>query len=166
MLHLVHAPVERPTPGLPAVVLWTDRQHLSKRIWRGTADDGVAFGFDLQQPMAPGTTFFETGDKRYFVDQVSEPVLEISLEMTACAAAGVGWAVGNLHLELMGEAGRLLTPDSKAARQLCERLRIPYRAVSVVFRPGRFVRGAIAGAAVQELGSSHQHGEPAERPES
>lgn len=157
MLRLVHAPVETPDDRKPIVFLHTDRQHLAKRLWRGTADNGQSFGFDLAQPLQPGVTFFESPEERYVIAQEPELVLDIPLELTPCAAAGVAWAIGNLHLELMGEPKRLLTPDSRAARQLLDRLGVPFRAVSAVFRPGRFVRDATA-AAVQELGPSHRHG--------
>jgi indolepyruvate ferredoxin oxidoreductase len=69
------------------------------------------------------------------------------------AVAGIGWAVGNLHLELSSEATRLLTPDEPAARQLLSRIQIEFKTVTGVFRPGRFKRHADAS----DLGPSHKH---------
>ncbi len=144
-----------PSPALlPQVELRTDRLTLVKRLWRGTALDGTEFGFDLTSPLKPGETFFESGTTRYVVLQVAEPVVEIALEIAPSAAAGIGWAIGNLHLELSAEPTRLLAPDEPAVRQLLERLKVPYRSTVAVFRPGRFARGQ---QPTQELGPSHSH---------
>ncbi len=86
--------------------------------------------------------------------QNEERVLEVALEIAPSAAAGIGWAVGNLHLELQAEATRLLAPDEPAVRKLFERLNVPFRETTAVFRPGRFVRGE---KATHELGPSHKH---------
>jgi urease accessory protein len=86
-------------------------------------------------------------------------VLEISLaSLPPSAAAGVGWAIGNLHLELMSEPERLLALDEKAVRRLLERIGVTYRETTAVFRPGRFARGATAQEPkIDELGPSHKH---------
>jgi urease accessory protein len=108
--------------------------------------------------LKPNDTFWQSTDSRYLIVQEPEALLEISLNLSPSAAAGIGWAVGNLHLELMAEATRLLTPDDKAARQLLDRIQIPFTETVAVFRPGRFVRGAQPGAVpAQELGLSHKH---------
>ena len=154
MLQLVTHAVPAPDPTRPEIVLLTDRLTLAKRLWRGTAADGREFGFELDRPLKPGDTFLQTADHRYVVRQAEEPVLEISLAITPSAAAGIGWAVGNLHLELSAEASRLVGADEPALRQLLDRLQVPYRPTTAVFRPGRFVRGA---QATDELGPSHRH---------
>ncbi len=89
------------------------------------------------------------------VRQIPEPVVEISLEIAPSAAAGIAWAIGNLHLELQAEPARLLAPDEPAVRQLLERLKMPYTQTTAVFRPGRFARGN--QNASHELGPSHRH---------
>jgi urease accessory protein len=66
----------------------------------------------------------------------------------------MGWAIGNLHLELSAEPDRLLAPDEPAVRHLLERLGVPYRQTTAIFRPGRFARGALS---THELGTSHKH---------
>jgi urease accessory protein len=154
MLQLVTQPVIAPDLQRPEIVLLTDRQTLAKRLWRGTAADGREFGFELDRPLRPGDTFFQTERHRYVVHQAEEAVLEISLGITPSAAAGIGWAVGNLHLELAAEATRLIGADEPALRQLLERLKVPYRPTTAVFRPGRFVRGA---QTTDDLGPSHRH---------
>ncbi len=155
---LVHAPFS-PTPAsLPAVAIVVERLKLAKRLWRGVAEDGTEFGFELEKPLRHGDCVYESPMARYFIAQVPESLLEVSLDLPPSAAAGVGWAVGNLHLELMAEAQRLLTPDDKAARQLFDRLGLRYRPVEAVFRPGRFVRGTTpASPPPDELGASHRH---------
>ncbi|HEU5079337.1 MAG TPA: urease accessory protein UreE [Opitutaceae bacterium] len=155
-MHLVAAPLSNPRTDLPIVAIAVDRLRLAKRRWRGKAADGVEFGFELETPLKPDAFVWETEEAQYRIAQEPESLLEISLAITPSAAAGIGWAIGNLHLELSADADRLLTPDDPAARQLLERLRVPYNTVMGVFRPGRFVRGDAVNAA-QELGSSHRH---------
>lgn len=151
---LVTSALTAPTTALPPIELPVERLTLAKRLWRGQANDGTEFGFDLTAPLKPGDAFFETDTARYLVRQNEEPVVEVSLEITPAAAAGIGWAIGNLHLELSAESTRLLAPDEPAVRQLLERLKVPYRSTTAVFRPGRFVRGP---QPAQELGPSHKH---------
>jgi len=131
-----------------------ERQTLIKRIWRGVAADGTEFGFDLGSPLKDGEAFWQNETARYVVRQHPEPVVEIPLDLAPPAAAGLAWAIGNLHLELSAEPGRLLTPDESAIRQLLDRLQVGYRRTTAVFHPGRFARGPLA---VQELGPSLKH---------
>jgi urease accessory protein len=154
MLKLINAPLTNPDASLPEVALTVDRLTLAKRIWRGTAADGVEFGFELEKRLQPGEVFWQTASARYVVRQQPEAVLEVPLEMTPSAAAGIGWAVGNLHLELQSEPTRLLAPDEPAVRQLFARLNVPFKPITAVFRPGRFARGSLPS---HELGPSHQH---------
>lgn len=155
-LRIVRAPVAQPDEALRDIGLIVERRQLARRIWRGRAADGVEFGFDLERPLRHGETFWQESNVRYVVSQQPEPVLIVALDgLPPSAAAGVGWAVGNLHLELQSQVDRLLTPDEPAARQLMERLGLPFRSENAVFRPGHFFRGATRAA--HELGSSHRH---------
>ncbi len=154
MLQLITAPLATPDASLPEVALTVERLMLAKRIWRGTAEDGTEFGFELEKRLQPGEAFWQTATARYVVRQQPEAVLEVSLEMAPSAAAGIGWAVGNLHLELQSEPARLLAPDEPAVRQLFGRLNVPFKPTTAVFRPGRFARGNLS---IHELGPSHQH---------
>ena len=153
-MHLINAPLVAADLGLHEVPLRADRVMLAKRIWRGTAEDGVEFGFELTAPLTHGAIVFQSDRARYVIRQHEEPVVEISLDVTPSAAAGIGWAIGNLHLELSAEPTRLIAADEPAVRQLLERLKVPYRQTTAIFRPGRFARGR---QSVQELGSSHKH---------
>jgi urease accessory protein len=168
MLQLIQAPVTQPDLALPEVAVKMDRLKLAKRVWRATADDGQELGCELEKPLKPGDTVWQSAQARYVIKQDTEAVLEISLQIAPSAAAGIGWAVGNLHLELMAEPTRLLTPDDKAARQLLARIQVPFAETTAVFRPGRFVRGEVSGKLqtdrtmkeapiADELGQSHKH---------
>lgn len=154
MLHLIKAPVAHPDISLPEVFVDADRTTLAKRLWRGTANDGTEFGFELGTPLKHRDTVFQTATVRYTICQAEEPVVEIPLDVAPSAAAGIGWAIGNLHLELSAEPNRLIAADEPAVRQLLERLKVPYRQTSAIFRPGRFARGAQPS---HELGTSHKH---------
>ena len=154
---LIQAPVAAPDLALPSVALRSDRRTLAKRLWRGVAADGVEFGFQLQRPLQPGDTFHQSSVARYVIEQEPESVLEIPLTgLPPSATAGIGWAVGNLHLEFSSEATRLLTPDEPAARQLLDRIQVAFTPASAVFRPGRFKR-SITTPLVDDLGLSHKH---------
>ncbi len=153
-MQLVSGPVVSPDPALPEIVLPAERLTLVKRLWRGTAGDGQEFGFELAAPLQHGATFWQTAGARYVVQQRPEAVVEIPLDVAPSAAAGIGWAIGNLHLELSAEPTRLLAPDEPAIRQLLERLKVPFQPVTAIFRPGRFARGKLS---THELGPSHQH---------
>ncbi len=153
-MQLITAPLASPDSSLPEVTVRADRLKLSKRLWRGVADDGTEFGFELESPLKDGATVWQCPTARYVVRQEAESVIEIPLEVTPSAAAGLGWAIGNLHLELCAEPTRLLAPDDPAVRQLLDRLAVPYQPVTAVFRPGRFARG---NQQIHELGPGHKH---------
>ena len=153
-MQLISGPVVAPDASLSETILTVDRLTLAKRIWRGVAEDGAEFGFELTQRLQPGDTFWQTSVARYVVRQQPEAVLEVALEMAPSAAAGIGWAVGNLHLELQSEPTRLLAPDEPAVRQLFTRLGVTFIPTTAVFRPGRFARGNLS---THELGPSHKH---------
>lgn len=155
LLTLVHSPVSQPEPAFAEVALRVDRITLAKRIWRGVAEDGREFGFELETRLKDGDVVFQRDGARYVIRQIPEAVVAISLDVAPSAAAGIGWAVGNLHLELQAEPTRLLALDEPAVRQLLERLKVPFTPTTAVFRPGRFARGDKAAA--QELGPSHRH---------
>jgi urease accessory protein len=153
-MNLIRQAIVSPNPALPAITLRVERITLAKRLWRGRAEDGTEFGFELAAPLQHGETIFESATARYVIEQVPEPVVEIMLDVAPSAAAGIGWAIGNLHLELQAEPTRLLAPDEPAVRQLLDRLKVPFRATTAIFRPGRFARGNLP---THDLGPSHKH---------
>jgi len=157
-MYLINHAVAQPDFTLLKISVRVDRQKLAKRLWRAVAEDGVEIGCELERPLQPGDTIFQTGQARYAVTQEPEAVLEISLAIAPSAAAGIGWAIGNLHLELMSEPERLLALDEQAVRRLLERIGVPFRETTAVFRPGRFARGDDnQKSQIDELGASHKH---------
>ena len=96
MLELIKKTVALPDSTLPEISVRADRFTLAKRLWRGCADDGSEFGFELDAPLKPGETIFQATSARYVVRQLEEPVVEIPLDIAPSAAAGIGWAIGNV----------------------------------------------------------------------
>ena len=153
---IISGPILTADLSFPEIVLRIDRLTLAKRLWRGAADDGMEFGFELSAPLKDGDVFWQTPVGRYVIRQQPESVVEIALDVAPSAAAGIGWAIGNLHLELQAEPARLLAPDEPAVRQLLDRLKVPVKQTSAIFRPGRFARGN-QGQTAHDLGTSHKH---------
>lgn len=151
---IIAGPIPSIDTALPEIALRVERLTLAKRLWRGLAEDGTEFGFELEAPLKHGDAFFQTATARYVIQQHAEPVVEVSLEVAPSAAAGIGWAIGNLHLELSSEPTRLLAPDEPAVRQLLDRLKVPFKQTTAIFRPGRFARGQ---QPTHDLGPSHKH---------
>jgi urease accessory protein len=149
-MNLVRASIPGSDAALPEIAIRADRQRLARRLWRGAADDGVEFGFEMETPLADGDVVHVTGAARYVVRQAPEPVLEIPLDVSADAAAVIGWAVGNLHFPIEAQAARILAPDDPGLRQALDRLYIHYHPLEEVFQPHRFA-GSLAG-------HGHDHG--------
>ena len=131
---LIHAALETP-PSLPSIVLAADRLMLAKRRWRGAADDGTDFGFDLSAPLADGAAFFASESAVYCIAQKPEPVLEIALIPRPAPVARLGWTIGNLHFPIQVTGEVIRVPDDPALRQLFEREKIPFTASERVFTP-------------------------------
>ncbi len=123
------------TPQLPHIILWADRFTLAKRRWRGAAEDGVEFGFDLSQPIADGETFYANESAVYCIRQTAEPVLEIALIPKPPAVARLGWTIGNLHFPIQVTDEVIRVPDDLALRQLFARQAIPFTEAERVFVP-------------------------------
>lgn len=153
-VQIITGPIDGTDGSLPEIAVRVDRATLGRRSWRASADDGKEFGFELVAALRHGSLIFRTTTARYVIAQRPEPLLEISLELAPSAAAGIGWAIGNAHLELSAEPLRMLTPDLPETRALLERLQVRYAEVSAVFRSGRFAR---AGQPARELGAGHRH---------
>lgn len=112
---------------------------LAKRRWRGVAEDGSEFGFDLETALSDGAAVFQSAAAVYVLAQKYEPVLEVSSSAfragNAADAARLGWMIGNLHfqIEIAGDLVRVV--DDPAVRQLFEREGIVYTACKRVFHP-------------------------------
>lgn len=135
-MHLIErmiAPASEKPPE-SRVTLAVERRLFLKRRWRGTAEDGTDFGFDLETRLTDGCLIFQSGDTDYIVRQLPETVYEIPFEDPAHAAL-VGWKTGNLHLpaQVMESSLRVLHDD--AMRQLLERENWAFTEPEVIFAP-------------------------------
>jgi urease accessory protein len=132
---LVHHALADWSRSLPVQRLAVERLTLAKRRWRGVAEDGREFGFDLTAPLADGAAVFQSVADVYVIAQKYEPVLEVALGTDSPTAARLGWMIGNLHfqIEVAGEIVRV--NDDPAVRQLFEREGIAFTACKRVFHP-------------------------------
>jgi urease accessory protein len=119
---------------LTQIPLLADRTTLAKRRWRGVAEDGREFGFDLDQPMGHGDYCFYEKDTSYFLKQLPEEVLEIRVT-TLEQAARVAWSLGNLHFGVEVVDGAVRVQDDPAVHQLLHREGIASSHVTCVFLP-------------------------------
>lgn len=121
--------------SLPVQRLAVERLTLAKRRWRGVAEDGREFGFDLTAPLADGAAVFQSGTAVYVIAQKYEPVLEVALGTDSPTAARLGWMIGNLHFQIEVAAEIVRVNDDPAVRQLFEREGIAFTACKRVFHP-------------------------------
>ena len=123
------------------VTLWAERRLFLKRRWRGAAEDGLEFGFDLESRLSDGGVILQTEAADYVVRQIPEPVVVI--ELTGMdEAALAGWKIGNLHLPVEIKAGEIRVVHDAAILQLLEREGWPWREETVVFNPLRIAAHA------------------------
>jgi urease accessory protein len=134
-VELIHHALREWNQQLPLVRIPVDRLALAKRRWRGLAEDGQDFGFDLETPLADGAAIFQSAAAVYILAQKYEPVLEVALGVDPPGAAQLGWMIGNLHfaIEVAGSVVRVV--DDPAVRQLFAREGIAYAACKRVFHP-------------------------------
>ena len=95
------------------VSLQVERRVLAKRRWRGEAEDGTEFGFDLALPLKHGICFHRVENKNYLIKQKVEKVFRVSFSNQK-DTAHLAWQVGNLHSQLNS---RIPTFWSKATWQ-------------------------------------------------
>ena len=137
-MHLVQRMVAESStrPEVERVRLVAERRLFLKRRWRGVAEDGTEFGFDLESRLKNGCVIHREDRADYVVLQEPELVYEVALESPEQAAL-VGWKVGNLHLpvEVTGNVVRVV--HDPAMRQLCEREEWIVSERTVVFNPLR-----------------------------
>lgn len=123
-----------PASGGDVVMLRVPRETLAKRRWRGVAEDGAEFGFDLEEPLGDGAVIHRTEGVVYAIRQMPEPVLEVALPGVA-DAAWLGWMIGNLHFALEIGEGVIQVADDPALRQMFVREGIVFSEKHCVFRP-------------------------------
>jgi urease accessory protein len=139
-MHLIHRHVSETSVRLESeqVFLRADRRMFLKRRWRGVAEDGTEFGFDLESRLRSGAVIWRTAGCDYVIVQSPEPVYVVR-PVSAAEAALVGWKLGNLHMpvEITGEVIRAL--HDPAVRQLFDREGWTYAEESVLFKPLRIL---------------------------
>jgi len=146
-MQLIRQTIEPGATDLPEVELVADRFKLQKRRWRGQAEDGADFGFELAEPLGHGAVFFESATHRYRIRQTSESVLAIRLAGDATEAAETGWQIGNLHMPVQVAGGEIRVGDDPAVRQLFASMGIAFAVKDEIFQP---MKGSV--------GASHSHG--------
>jgi len=121
-------------PAERQVVLAAERRQFFKRRWRGIAQDGTEFGFDLENRLVDGGVIFHQDGWDYVVRQLVEKVYEVPFDSPSFAAL-VAWKVGNLHLpaQILDHAIRVL--HDEAMTQLLEREGWPHTEPEVLFTP-------------------------------
>lgn len=128
-------------PETEQIHLTVERRLFLKRRWRGTAADGVEFGFDLESRLKHGCVFFQTESHDYVIRQLTEPVYELPVT-SAEQGALMGWRIGNLHfaVEILPDCIRVTTDP--AIKQLIEREGWNYAEKEVIFHPLRVIAHA------------------------
>jgi urease accessory protein len=108
---------------------------LAKRRWRGIAEDGTEFGFDLESPLRNGSFFFNSSSSAYYIKQQPEAVIEIVCPSDPSAAARIGWMLGNLHFPIEIIEGRVRVCDDSAIRQMLVREGFSHYSTEAIFQP-------------------------------
>ena len=119
-----------------AIPVRVDRWTLAKTRWRGTADDGRAFGFDLHHPLTHGDVIAEG----YVIEQQAEDVLVVPL-CDVRTSAELAWSIGNLHQPVQVNGTELIAADDSAVRNYFGQRQVAFRQERRVFQPLRAVHG-------------------------
>lgn len=117
------------------IYLLADRRTLSKRRWRGEAEDGTEFGFDLEKSLSAGQVVHRDDRKCYVLKQSEEQVIRINSLPDPNEALSLAWQIGNLHFPLQVDAGALYTAEDPAITQMLERAGIAFEKETRVFQP-------------------------------
>ena len=143
-MHLIHRMLQPVSARPPAeqVVLAAERRLFLKRRWRGVAEDGTEFGFDLESRLANGGVIFQQGGRDYIVRQLPETVYEVPFESPAHAAL-VAWKTGNLHLPAQIFDDRIRVLHDEAMAQLLARERWAFTEPAVLFQPLKAMAHAV-----------------------
>lgn len=137
---LIKDHLPRDTKGVSKIPLQVDRRKLAKLRWRGQAQDGTEFGFDLAHPLSHGLPFHKEGRKLYRIELLPEPVLRIPFRAKKQAAL-YGWMVGNMHFSAAFEDSAVIAEDDPAVRQMLERNRIRFEEAVLPFQPATVSHG-------------------------
>lgn len=120
------------------VILHAERRQFLKRRWRGIAEDGTEFGFDLDERLSEGCVIFQCEGKDYIVRQTPETVFRIPFESPAHAAL-VAWKTGNLHMPAQILDDSILVLHDPAMQQLLQREGWSFTEPELIFTPMKAV---------------------------
>ncbi len=120
------------------VVLHAERRQFLKRRWRGVAEDGTEFGFDLEERLLDGSVIFQSEGRDYIVRQIPEVVYRIPYESPAQAAL-IAWKTGNLHMPAQITDDAILVLHDEAMENLLRREAWPFTEPTVLFTPMKAV---------------------------
>lgn len=135
-MHLIQRMLAESSGLTPAnqITLSAERRQFLKRRWRGIAEDGTEFGFDLDSRLVDGCVIFHQNGSDFIVRQLPEVVYEVALESPAHAAL-VAWKVGNLHLPAQILDGAIRVLHDEAMAQLLKREGWEHTEPDVLFTP-------------------------------
>lgn len=153
-MHLIKKALGGAPLELARIALRVERRRLMKRLWRGVAENGVEFGFELDAPLENGAVFHAEPGACYVIEQEPEALLEIPLDLSPEAAALIAWNIGNLHMPVDIRPGVIFAPEDTGLRQLLERLGIHFHTTTGLFLPSR----ATFGSSGHGHSHSHDHG--------
>ncbi len=123
---------------LPTIRIAVERLTLAKRRWRGVAEDGREFGFDLDTPLRDADAVWAGDAACYLIAQKYEPVLEVrsaEFGVRSSDAARLGWMIGNLHFQIEIADDIIRVMDDPAVRQMLAREGIAFAACKRIFHP-------------------------------
>ena len=135
-MQLITKALEVDTGNLETISLKIDRHKLARKRWRHSAEDGIDFGTDLEEPLSHGDVIYTTESKAYIIEQQPEACFQIALPEPA-NAAWTGWMIGNLHFKAAFSEDGILVPDDLAVEQMLEREHIHFHRVNAVFQPSK-----------------------------
>jgi urease accessory protein len=133
-LTMVRHPLDPLHAGETERVVPADRWTLARRRWRGTADDGREFGFEVEHPLRHGDVVARNDHAAYVIQQSPEPCLAVPLP-AAAEAARLAWQIGNLHQPVQVTDDTLIAPDDPAVRTLFRQLNLAFTEAPHIFEP-------------------------------
>lgn len=123
-------------PPEQQILLLAERRQFLKRRWRGVAEDGVEFGFDLDERLTDGSVIHRSTEWDYVIRQLPEMVYEVHFSDPAGAALA-GWKIGNLHMPVEVRPDCLRAVHDPAVGALLEREGWAFREITELFNPLR-----------------------------
>jgi urease accessory protein len=135
-MQLITQAISEAPDGLPVIPLVVDRHKLARRRWRGQANDGTDFGFDVAEALSHAACIHISDTAAYVIEQSPESCFLIALG-DAKQAAWIGWMVGNLHFKAAFSEEGVLVQDDLAVQQMLDREHIHYHKVERVFQPAK-----------------------------